>query len=64
MLKSEFKHYIKRIEVDGSRVADFALSLNAAFMIMKPQDDDKDVSIDPDNPKAKGLIHFYQNEAK
>lgn len=33
-------------------------------MIMKPPDDDKDVSIDPDNPKAKGLIHFYQNEAK
>ena len=63
-LKSEFKDYIKRIEVDGSRVADFAMSLNAAFMIMKPLDDDKDVSIDPDNPKAKGLIHFYQNEAK
>ena len=58
-LKREYKHFISRLEVDGSRVEDFAMGRKSAYILMAA---DKQVikSIDPDHPDAKGLIHFYQ----
>lgn len=56
-----FKHYISRLEVDGSRVKDFAMGRSAVYLLMG-SNDEQQKSIDPDNPEAKGLIHFYQEK--
>ena len=58
-LKREYKHFISRLDVDGSRVEDFAMGKRSTYILMAA---DKQVikSIDPDHPDAKGLIHFYQ----
>ena len=40
------------------------MSLTASYFVMASEDDKKNESIDPDHPEAKGLIHFYQTEAK
>jgi len=58
-LKSEYKHFISRLSVDGSKVEDFAMGKKCSYILMAA---DKQVpkSTDPDNPEAKGLIHFYR----
>jgi hypothetical protein len=58
-LKSEYKHFISRLEVDGSRVDDFAMGKESSYILMAADKQITD-SIDPSNPEAKGLIHFYQ----
>ena len=46
-LKSEYKHIIHRLKIDGGRVQDFAMGKEAAYILMAA---DKQVSesIDPD----------------
>ena len=63
-LTSAYKHYISRMEVDGSRVEDFDIGRSAVYLLMAA-DKQEIQSIDPDHPEEKGLIHFYQqaNEA-
>jgi len=46
-------------------VAGFAMGLFCSFFAMKAEEESTKVdSIDPDNPQATGLIHFFQNAAK
>ena len=40
-VKSELKHYLSRIEIDGSMVQDFAMTKFAAIFTMKPETEDK-----------------------
>lgn len=63
-LKSEFKDYISKVDVQSSRVKDFAMGHNCVFLVMGADKEDKVESIDPDHPQATGLIHFYQTPAK
>jgi len=59
ILKSAYKNFIWRLEIDGSRVKAFAMSWNACFILLEPEKLDER-SIDPEKPEATGLIHFYQ----
>ena len=58
-VKSEYKYYINRLEVNADRVEDFAMGKSAAYILMAA-DKQETKSIDPDHPEEKGLIHFYQ----
>lgn len=55
---SIFKHFIHKINVDGSMIKDFSMGMKTAFFL-KAAKKDTLKSIDPDNPDAEGLIHFY-----
>ena len=57
-----FKQIISKLEVDGSRVEDFAMGKSACYFLMAA-DNQETPSIDPERPAAKGLIHFYQTPA-
>ena len=58
-LTSCYKHLISRLEVDGSRVEDFAIGRESVYLLMAA-DKQEQKSIDPENPQTKELIHFYQ----
>lgn len=58
-LTSCYKHLISRLEVDGNRVEDFAIGRESVYLLMAA-DKQEQKSIDPENPQAKELIHFYQ----
>lgn len=58
-IKSEYKHFINRLEVNGDRVEDFAMGKACAYILMAA-DKQETQSIDPEHPDEKGLIHFYQ----
>lgn len=55
---SVFKHFIHKINVDGSTIQDFSMSMKGAFFL-KAAKKEAYKSIDPENPDAEGLIHFY-----
>jgi len=57
-ITSEYKHFISRLTVDGSKVEDFAMGKEASYILMAA-DNTVPKSIDPENPEAKGLMHFY-----
>ena len=58
-LISEYKDFISRLDIVAENVASFACTLYATFLLMSGEKD-KEPSIDPENPDASGLIHFYQ----
>ena len=59
-LKAEYKTYIFKMDIDADKVSSFACTRYATYMLMANKQDTK--SMDPENPEAKGLLHFYQVE--
>ena len=60
-MTSSYKHYISEINIEGSCIKDMAMSKHASYVLMGAEKD-KHVSIDPNHPDERGLIHFYQKE--
>lgn len=58
-LTSEYKHFISRLSIDGAKVEDFAMGKESSYILMAA-DNNVPKSIDPENPLARGLMHFYQ----
>ena len=58
VLKEAYKKIISKMEIDAERVEDYDCGAQSVFFLMAAEKSKKD-SIDPDNPDAKGLIHFY-----
>ena len=57
------REYLKFINhMDVSKVLSFAACKTASFMTMVNQHQ-HEVSMVPDSPNAKGMIHFYQETA-
>ena len=54
-----FGNYIKCLSLDTSKVMSFASGKSTAYMIMQQQAS-QDVSMVPQQPNVKGLVHFYQ----
>ena len=54
------QHYINKLNVDGDRVEDFAMSMYGSFLLIRPKEQIT-TSIDPDHPEESGLIHFYKD---
>jgi len=47
--------------VNASQIASFACTFDASYFVMK-SDNKIPVSIIPDKPEAKGMIHFYKKD--
>ena len=59
-LTEAYKSYIFKMKVTADSVASFACSRYGTYFLMSNKQDNK--SMDPDNMRATGMLHFYQEE--